>query len=190
VSRDIPESQPTSPLTLLTVGNCGDVKNHTLLIEAIAQMKHREDIHYIHVGYAQAETEKEMRLAKELGIASQIEFAGSCDPYPYLARADVFVMTSRYEGLSIATLEAIFTGIPVLLADVPGLDEFKGKGLENVFYYKPEINALANALDDMADRHATGDLHRSRAQSERAAELYDCRRQALKYLEVWKDLTK
>jgi glycosyltransferase involved in cell wall biosynthesis len=175
-------------LTVVTVGTCADVKNHTLLLRAIAQMKHKEQMHYFHVGYAKDITEEEQRLAGVLGILKQVSFVGQTEPMPYLKMADVYLMTSKYEGLSIAALEAIFTGMPVLLADVRGLDEFKGKGLDNVDYFEATPEKLAHKLDEYVDRLCEHKLLPSEAQSRRAAELYDIGRQTEKYVAVYQSL--
>lgn len=172
-------------LVLVTVGNCGHVKNHTVLLQALAACKQRENITYLHVGYAEGETQKEEMLAQELGIADRVKFVGSTDPMPYLKQADVFLMTSIYEGLSIATLEAIFTGMSVLLAEVPGLVEFKDKGLTGVDYFTLAPESLAEKLDSYVELFKNGELTPSQAQCERAEELYDCGRQATRYMEVY-----
>ena len=107
---------------------------------------------------------------------------------PYLKEADVFLMTSLYEGLSIATLEAIFTGMHILLANAPGLTEFRDKALENVAYFDSTPESLAARLDEYAALHQSGALHPSREQCARATELYDCSRQVGKYVLLYKNI--
>ena len=75
---------------------------------------------YLHVG-EEEETRGEQRLAAQLGIADRTHFLGRRHPLQALHAADVFVMPSVYEGLGIAAVEALATGLPVVLADVPGL---------------------------------------------------------------------
>lgn len=179
------EHQTTDKLVLVTVGNCGPVKNHELLLRAIALMKEKDRILYRHVGYAKGETEREEQLAKELGMQEQITFAGSTDPMPFLQEADVFLMTSIYEGLSIATLEAIFTGMNVLLAEAPGLTEFQGKGLENVDYFTSTPEKLAEKLDAYVREYDEGKIRPSRAQRLVAEQLYDCEHQVEKYVMLY-----
>lgn len=183
--RQKEEAGLAGQLVLVTVGNCGYVKNHTLLLHALAKCRRREHITYLHVGYAEGETEKEELLAQKLGIAEQVRFVGSTDPMPYLKQADVFLMTSIYEGLSIAALEAIFTGMHVLLAEVPGLTEFRDKGLAAVDYFTSTPKSLAERLDTYVQLHENNQLTPNRQQCERAEELYDCGRQAARYMEVY-----
>jgi len=179
------EHQTTGKLVLVTVGNCGHVKNHELLLRAIVLMKEKDRILYRHVGYAKGETEREAQLAEKLGIQEQITFAGSTDPMPFLREADVFLMTSIYEGLSIATLEAIFTGMNVLLAEAPGLTEFQGKGLENVDYFTSTPEKLSEKLDAYVKEYDKGKIRPSRAQRLVAEQLYDCQHQVEKYVMLY-----
>lgn len=179
------EHQTTDKLVLVTVGNCGHVKNHELLLRAIVLMKEKDRILYRHVGYAKGETEREEQLAEKLGIQEQITFAGSTDPMPFLREADVFLMTSIYEGLSIATLEAIFTGMNVLLAEAPGLTEFQGKGLENVDYFTSTPEKLSEKLDAYVKEYDEGKIRPSRAQRLVAEQLYDCEHQVEKYVMLY-----
>jgi putative glycosyl transferase, group 1 family len=179
------EHQTTDKLVLVTVGNCGHVKNHELLLRAIVLMKEKDRILYRHVGYAKGETEREAQLAEKLGIQEQITFAGSTDPMPFLREADVFLMTSIYEGLSIATLEAIFTGMNVLLAETPGLTEFQGKGLENVDYFTSTPEKLSEKLDAYVKEYDKGKIRPSRAQRLVAEQLYDCEHQVEKYVMLY-----
>lgn len=176
-------------LVLVSVGNCSKVKNHTLLIEAISKMKNKECVHYFHVGFMEKETKEEEMLAETLGIAKQITFLGSTDPMPYLKAADVYVMPSLFEGLSIAALEAVFTGMPMLLAESPGLVEFQNKGFPNVTYFVPTEENLANALDMCAMKLKEGKLRPDLAQKQRAAELYDCEMQVHKYVQMYQKMT-
>lgn len=66
------------------------------------------------VGYGPDE-EYYLRLVKEYNISDVIEFTGlKKNPYPYMKSADVFVLPSLYEGLSMTMCEALIVGTPVL----------------------------------------------------------------------------
>lgn len=65
------------------------------------------------------------RLARALaarasahGLSSFVEFPGYADPLPYLAKAELLLVTSRYEGYGLAIVEALAAGVPVLATDV------------------------------------------------------------------------
>jgi len=58
-------------------------------------------------------------LSNEMEINNKIEFLGNSDEIPSILRSvDMFVMPSHWEGLSIALLEAVSTGLPVVATDV------------------------------------------------------------------------
>jgi glycosyltransferase involved in cell wall biosynthesis len=180
--------------TILTSATCNEVKNHELLIRAIHAMKHRDKVHYFHVGYREHETEKEMQLAQELGIYGSIEFAGFTDPVPYMEKTDIFVMTSLYEGLSIAALEAIFSGVHLLLADSKGLVEFRDKGFPEIDYFamdheqptgEKSVQELARALDGLVERWEAGGLCNSAEQRNTAEGLYSAKIGAGKYAKLY-----
>lgn len=73
-------------------------------------------------------------LIEEKGIASDIFLVGPIkDSYKYVKAFDVFTLPSRYEGLSISLIEALFAEIPILATDVGGNFEIVGEGSEQLF---------------------------------------------------------
>jgi len=60
------------------------------------------------------------RLAQELGVADRVHFVGfQKNPYPYIEQATAMVVSSDFEGFSIAILEALALGTPVISTDCP-----------------------------------------------------------------------
>ena len=78
----------------------------------------------------------------------------------------------------------------VLLSDVIGLDEFKDKQLENVDYFEPTPEALADKLDAYVMQLAEGALEPAEEQSIRAEALYDIGQQVQRYMDVYRDMVK
>lgn len=77
---------------------------------------------------AQTET-----LVREAGLVEEVVFAGErSDATELIARADVLVFSSDWEGLSIAALEAMAAGTPVLSTDVQGMRELLAGGAGEV----------------------------------------------------------
>lgn len=131
---------------LVTIGNCAPVKNHSALIEALAKID-KSNLAYLHIGIEKDNSEQD--LAEYLGIKNLIQFKGmQTDVRPFLQAADLFVMPSTYEGFGIAALEAIATGLPVLLSKVPGLRDLDGI-FNGLFYCEPNTDAIVAALTDI-----------------------------------------
>jgi glycosyltransferase involved in cell wall biosynthesis len=98
-----------------------------MFLEALAEANGRgTDFVYLHIGLEeQSKTERE--LAARLGVDRKVRFLGWIeDPTEYLYAADLYVMCSTREGFSIAALEAMGCGLPLLLTDVPGLRDLRG----------------------------------------------------------------
>jgi glycosyltransferase involved in cell wall biosynthesis len=122
--------------------------------------------------------------AAELGIGHAIRFTGSRgDARDLIARADLLVFSSNWEGLSIAALEALAAGTPVVSTDVAGMRELLGSGAGTIVRsWEPRelAAAVVTLLDDdalrlrMADagRRLVADRFSMSVMEDRYAELY------------------
>ena len=91
---------------------------------------------------------EERALVRKLGLGSQVELPGEVpDPYPYLERADVFVLPSRSEQSgSLALLEALQAGCAVVASRVDGIPEDVNDGDSALLVEPGDAVALAGAL--------------------------------------------
>lgn len=106
---------------LVSTGGCSHVKNHHDIFRALSLLQGKIKCTYLHLGKGQTEQEEE-ELARHLGLENQVHFLGNRQNVrDYLIAADLFVMTSRFEGLSIASIEAMGCKLPSILYDAPGL---------------------------------------------------------------------
>ncbi len=72
------------------------------------------------------------------------------DPAPLLAAADIFVNTSRWEGLPLAVLEAAAAGLPLVLTDVPGNRDLSEAGIPAILVPADRPAELAAAIARLA----------------------------------------
>lgn len=108
--------------TFITAGRFSEQKNQAMMLRAFAGfLKTGGDARLVLLG--KGELEAQLRsLAQELGIAERVEFAGFVENVQdHLANADVFVLSSDYEALPLAVLEAMAAGLPIVATDVGGL---------------------------------------------------------------------
>jgi glycosyltransferase involved in cell wall biosynthesis len=131
---------------IVSIGRLTWQKNFPLLLRAFARLpKPRPALLIVGGG----EDEQKLRaLARELGIDDEVTFLGpKKNPYPYLKRARVFVLSSHYEGLPNVVLEALALGIPVISTDCPsGPRELLQDGMYGLLVPPDDSEALAAAL--------------------------------------------
>ncbi|OWU66780.1 glycosyl transferase [Roseovarius sp. 22II1-1F6A] len=132
---------------VLTVGSLKDQKNHPLLLRAFAAMA-RPEARLMLLGQGTNETALGM-LASDLGISDRVIFAGfHPDPAPFYATADLFALSSDYEGLPTVLIEALSFGLPVVSTECPSgpAEILKGGQLGRLVPVK-DATALARAMD-------------------------------------------
>lgn len=107
-------------ILVLTVGSCQEVKQHHHLIEAI-QLTTNQQIKCLLIGDGEL-FDQNKALVNELGLDDKIQLLKNLkDPERAYRASDIFIMTSKYEGLNIATLEAMSCALTPILYNVPGL---------------------------------------------------------------------
>ncbi len=102
-------------------------------------------------------------LASELGLGERVIWVGRRTGVEYLPLFDVFMLTSLYEGLSIALLEAMAAGLPVVATRVGGNPELIADGETGLLAPSRDVSALGHALNSLL-----ADEPRRRAMGERA----------------------
>jgi glycosyltransferase involved in cell wall biosynthesis len=127
---------------IVHVGKFKAQKRHDILIKAYALAKIPQKLILVGTGDLLPEVKN---LVKELRIENKVIFAGfQKNPYPFIKNADLMVVSSDFEGFSIAILEALALGTPVISTDCPsGPNEvLPSKNLVPV----GDIDALATQL--------------------------------------------
>ncbi len=105
---------------VLAVGRLAPEKDFETLIRAFSlAAKHRSSLRLIILGEGPERTKLE-RLSHELGIGRKLDMPGFVtNPYAYMSRANLFVLSSTYEGMPVALVEALCLGTPVVSTDCP-----------------------------------------------------------------------
>lgn len=136
---------------IISVGGCSPIKRHTDVIKALPKvLRQLPDLLYLHLGEG-VSLEEEKELAERLGVSGHVRFCGNQrDVRHYLIAADIYVMTSKHEGIPLTTIEAMGTGIPAVLYDVPGLRDFNRES-ECAVIIPEDVDKLADAIVALCD---------------------------------------
>jgi glycosyltransferase involved in cell wall biosynthesis len=153
---------------LLACGRLVKQKNYPLLLTAFSQLRHRSDTELWILGEGPLRQELE-NLAAQLGIMGHIRFLGFRRPSTaWMQLADLFVLSSSWEGFANVIVEAMGVGVPVVSTDCPhGPGEIIGPDRFGVLVPVGDAAALAQAVDrllqDEGERVRLAELGRSRA---------------------------
>lgn len=132
---------------ILTVGKLKPEKNHALLIQSFARLLQSRPARLMILGDGPLRRETE-QLVTSLGLADHVVLPGFAnDPWPFYASADLFALTSDYEGFGNVLIEAMHCGVTAVSTDCPdGPREILGGGAYGTLVPVDDEAALAAAL--------------------------------------------
>ncbi|MCW6036635.1 glycosyltransferase [Spirulina subsalsa FACHB-351] len=111
---DHPWFQPGEPPVILGVGKLETQKDFPTLIKAFAQVRQTQAARLVILGWG-PDRDRLETLIQDLNLSQDVALLGYIDnPYPYMAQAAVFVLSSRWEGLPTVLIEAMTVGTPVI----------------------------------------------------------------------------
>lgn len=151
---------------LIVLGGAGNVvawKRWDLVLEALALLNPqlRARFRFRHVGDADGSEEsarynRELRIrTQELGLDDVVEWRGWCgDMQAFWGGVDFAVISSEYEPMALAGLEALAAGRPLLLADSGGLHDVVEPGRNALVFRTGDAASLAQRLIELADAPA------------------------------------
>ena len=128
-SPDHPWFSESAPPLIISVGELGLRKDFVTLLRAFAVVHEKQPCRLMILGRGK-QKDLLFALADELGFADDFALPGFvAEPYNYMAHADVFAFTSRWEGLGFVIIEALAVGTSVVSTDCPsGPAEILQKG--------------------------------------------------------------
>lgn len=151
-----PVTAPATPLphdgfTLVWIGRLSAPKDPATLLRALAQARReRPELSLWFVGDGELRNSSE-RLCAELGLGDAVTFWGTRrDVGAILAAAELFVLSSRSEGLPISLLEAMAAGKPSLATDAGAMRELVDGGACGLVVPVGDVDAMARAILSVA----------------------------------------
>lgn len=140
---------PGQPPLLLAVGRLHPQKDYPTLLQACAGLPRSTAWRLLILGEGEQRLQLE-RLIGELGLTGRAALGGQVDnPYAYMARARLLVLSSAWEGFGNVLVEAMAVGTPVVATDCPhGPGEILDKGRLGRLVPVGDAGALAAAISD------------------------------------------
>ena len=138
---------------ILSAGRLTKVKDHATLLRAFAEVVDFRPARLVILGDG-AERDNLLQLAGRYGIAQQVDLPGfKVNPFAYMSRSDVFVLSSRYEGFPNVLVQAMACGTPVVSTDCRSgpaeiLDHGKWGKLVPVGGWRSMADAIIETLDE------------------------------------------
>lgn len=156
---DHPWFKPGEPPVILGIGRLVIQKDFPTLISAFAKVRENRPARLMILGEGDERAALESMI-QALGLESDVALPGFTDnPYAYLSKAALFVLSSRYEGFGNVVAEALACGAPVVSTDCPSgpaeiLDHGKYGRLIPVADPAAMTRAILDLLDSPVDRAA------------------------------------
>ena len=178
-SVDHPWLQPGQPPVILGAGRLTRQKDFPSLLRAFAEVRRQRDCRLIILGDGRGR-DALLALAEELGVADDLDLPGfQPNPYAYMRRAALFVLSSAWEGSPNVLTEALALGVPSVSTDCPsGPREILEGGRYGPLVPVGDVAALARGMETALREPLPADTLRE------AASEYDQTLSAARYLET------
>jgi glycosyltransferase involved in cell wall biosynthesis len=169
---DHPWLQDDIPL-LLSVGRLAEQKDHATLLRAFAIVRREREVRLLVLGEGPCRSELE-DLSRELEVQRDVSFPGIIsNPYPFMANASCFVLSSAWEGFGNVLIEALACGCPVVSTDCrSGPAEILGGGRFGRLAWTGDPVDLARAIAETLDEPIDRERLRARARDFPPASTY------------------
>lgn len=138
---------------LVAVGRQTRQKDFETLLQAFAELSDDREARLIVPGKEDEQTPKLRRVVEELDLEDVVSFPGFVDnPYAYMRAADVFVLSSKWEGPGHVLIEALALGTPVVATDCPlGPREVLNDGEAGLLVPVGDHEAMAGSIAILLD---------------------------------------
>lgn len=152
--RYMPERAAHEDFVFVTVGTLLHVKGYDILIEAFRRCNFPKDVKLNIIGSGKEYNNLRRRIL-QAGLDGQVKLCGRMDKTQILEAlntSDAFVSSSRSENFSVAVLEALACGLPVVASICGGIRECIGEN-NGLLFEVDDIKGLADALLQMYNHH-------------------------------------
>ena len=135
---------------LLSVGELNKNKNNIAILRAISKLDNKK-IKYLIAGNGPLREFLEAEI-KSLGLSEQIKFLGyTRNIGQYHKAADAFCLVSHREGLGLAAIEAMYSGLPLVTSDIRGINDYSVDGVTGFKSAPNDIDGFAKKIKKLME---------------------------------------
>ena len=179
----------TSPLKIVCVGRLIERKGQSLLFQALRELLDKDVAATVTlIGTGDAER-KYRTMVSELGIENSVHFEGYVpreDLPNRLIHFDLFALPSENEGMSVATLEALAAGLPIISTETGGAKELVDSGMNGYLFPVGDLEQLVRCIDSFVTEPSR--LNEFSAASRRKAESLSWSEVAVAYHQLFHEV--
>lgn len=134
--------------TIISVGRLEEQKNYELLINAFYKVQKKIDKSKLLILGKGCLENKLKKQVERLGLNNHVDFVGFQDnPYAWIKKSNLFVLSSNFEGFPNVILEAMACGIPIISTDCPsGPNELITDNVDGILVPVGDADKLAAAI--------------------------------------------
>lgn len=142
---------PKYAKVLLSVGELNKNKNHIVVIKALSKLK-RKNIYYLICGKGKEDIYLK-KIAKQLGIGEQVILTGFIQNIEEIYHiADIFIFPSKREGLGLAAVEAMASGLPLVTSNVHGINDYSINGISGYKVNPTDIDGFYRTIKYLLEK--------------------------------------
>jgi glycosyltransferase involved in cell wall biosynthesis len=138
------------------IGRSSAQKDPLTLYQAFARVAAEKPISLFHVGQGELDAELDL-LVGRLGLGDRVFRRPYMSvPLDFYRAVDGFILTSRYEGFSLAVLEAVSANLPMILSDAPGNSDLQAQSLSHLWIAPPgDVEGFSRCIASWHERMQT-----------------------------------
>lgn len=172
---------------IISIGRFDENKNQMMLLKAINNLENKKDLEVVLLGEGYKKKDL-IDYSKKVNFRNKLHILGfKKNPYPYLVKSDLFVLTSNFEGLPNVLIEAMSLGIPIISTNSPsGPKEILLNGKAGFLIERNDYKSLSCKIKLFIDKPYI--FHKKKYFYKKSLKRFSSKKSLYKYTNVVKKL--